>query len=256
MIESKSEASNQNDQIDVALLHQLAKAATQGQWTWWTSNSVRRLSAAGGPDGGVAQAYKIPGENTADIRISEEDMAFIEACNPETIIALLKRIATLEQRATMMSAATLSVHGTMDELGQSEDGGYDMTIGVDGSKISVRGLDRESSRALARGLFGAVRLDITVESAVPGKEDSPEAPPYIDWIVQMLSKVAGMEKLAPDLSRRLGEVIAAEFGRAGKSLQMEQLLDALDRIAELRAFSENVRKATASARATFGHIFG
>lgn len=165
MDERKTAMPNQHDQIDVEQLLRLAEAATRGRWKWWTSNSVRRLTAADGPDGGVAQAYMIPGENTADIRISAEDMAFIEACNPEAIIALLKRLENLEQRARMMPVATLAIQGTLDELGQSEDGGCDMTISVDGRKISVCGLNRESTRALARGLFGTIRMDVTVEES-------------------------------------------------------------------------------------------
>ncbi|WP_176000243.1 hypothetical protein [Burkholderia vietnamiensis] len=169
MTEPKTAMPNQHDQIDAARLLRFAESATRGRWKWWTSNSVRRLTAADGPDGGVAQAYMIPGENTADIRISAEDMAFIEACNPEAIIALLKRLEILEQRVRMLPVSTLAIQGTLDELGQSEDGGYDMTIGVDGRKISVRGLNRESTRTLARGLFGTIRMDVTVaESDLEG----------------------------------------------------------------------------------------
>lgn len=51
--------------------------ATPGPWTWWTSNSVRRLSAQG--DGDVLHGSKHPIDGVVDIVGNEHDKTFIAA---------------------------------------------------------------------------------------------------------------------------------------------------------------------------------
>lgn len=247
-------------QPDTAELRRLAEAATPGPWTWWTSNSIKRLTGRDGADGGVLHAYTLRSEpGTADISIREEDMAFIEACNPATILALLKRLETLEQQSRMMPTATVAVEGTMVELGQSEDGSYDMAVSTGDRKVSVHGFDKESSLLLAQGLFGAVQVAVTLEK--PGDHqdadgtDSRVNSSQLEWIVTMISRMAGVEP-APELERRLRQVIVSELLKVGMSLKLEQLLDAMDRVPELQAFSDKLRKGSSLARETFNLIFG
>jgi len=76
-------------------LKNIALAATRGQWTWWTSNSVRRLTAAGGADGGVLHATSHPADWHADLVISPADMAHIAAASPANILPLIEELAHL-----------------------------------------------------------------------------------------------------------------------------------------------------------------
>ena len=48
---------------------------TKGPWEWWTSNSMKRLSA-NDKDGGVIYPY-VCHDGVADIAIREEDMRLI-----------------------------------------------------------------------------------------------------------------------------------------------------------------------------------
>jgi hypothetical protein len=80
-------------------LEALARAANPGPWEWWTSNSILRLSAADGIDGGVLQAYSRRG--VSDICCSTSDRAFIAAANPAAVLELisLARAALAHQSA-------------------------------------------------------------------------------------------------------------------------------------------------------------
>lgn len=64
--------------INLQELQRLALAATPGRWEWWTSNSHVRLTASGGPDGGVIGAYRASDGHSC-VRIMEEDQKFIAA---------------------------------------------------------------------------------------------------------------------------------------------------------------------------------
>jgi len=72
---------------DLDHLEALARAANPGPWEWWTSNSVLRLSAADGIDGGVLQAYSHRGGS--NICCGMSDRAFIAAANPAAVLALI-----------------------------------------------------------------------------------------------------------------------------------------------------------------------
>lgn len=79
-------------------LRRKAMAATKGQWRWWTSNSMRRLSSdPSGKDGDVAHAY-VAHDGVPDISIRENDMAHIAAAAPPTILALLDALEEAERR--------------------------------------------------------------------------------------------------------------------------------------------------------------
>lgn len=79
--------SNPTELPDLDKLEALARAATPGPWAWWTSNSVLRLSADDGIDGGVLHAYSR--RSHADICCGESDRAFIAAANPAAVLALI-----------------------------------------------------------------------------------------------------------------------------------------------------------------------
>jgi hypothetical protein len=55
---------------------------TPGPWEWWTSNSLKRLSA-GDRDGKVLSAY-VARDGVADVTVAESDMALI-AVAPELL---------------------------------------------------------------------------------------------------------------------------------------------------------------------------
>jgi hypothetical protein len=59
-------------------LRRLLAEATPGPWEWWTSCSWRRLSQAGGPDGGVL-CPMVASDGHPDLSVSEEDRALIVA---------------------------------------------------------------------------------------------------------------------------------------------------------------------------------
>ncbi len=59
--------------IDTNKLREIAERATSGPWEWWTSNCVKRLTAGGGPDGGVLHATMVR-QDYADVACSPADM--------------------------------------------------------------------------------------------------------------------------------------------------------------------------------------
>ena len=87
-------------------LEALARAANPGPWKWWTSNSVLRLSAADGIDGGVLRAHSHRGH--ADICCGESDRAFITAANPAAVLALIALARRAQPEGEATQAAPLS----------------------------------------------------------------------------------------------------------------------------------------------------
>jgi hypothetical protein len=95
-------------------LENLAKAATPGTWSVWTSNSVRRITSDANSthrDGGVLSAVStrdgmpdLHGDNR------DRDLEYIAACSPDRILTLLarvQRLETLEQAAREWRSAWL-----------------------------------------------------------------------------------------------------------------------------------------------------
>lgn len=67
-----------------------AKAATQGEWQWFTSNSHNRLSSLeSGKDGDVISAFKAV-DGMACVNVSKPNMAFIASANPQTVLELIE----------------------------------------------------------------------------------------------------------------------------------------------------------------------
>ncbi|GEM_PF-4341687 len=113
--------------LDLNHLEALARAATPGPWSWWTSNSVLRLTGDDGIDGGVLHAYSHRGH--ADICCGESDRAFMVAANPAAVLALiaLARRAQPEGEAPQAEPAAKvtcpGCHGIGTWIGQHD--GYD-----------------------------------------------------------------------------------------------------------------------------------
>lgn len=95
--------------IDLNKLEALARAATPGPWTWWTSNSVLRLTGADERDGGVLHAYA-RGSYGA-ISCSPANQAFIAATNPAAVLELIA-IARAGQKADAAASANATVPAT------------------------------------------------------------------------------------------------------------------------------------------------
>lgn len=66
---------------------------TPGPWSWWTSNSVKRLTAQRGQDGGVLSAVRCS-DGVADIEVSEADARLIAAA-PELLAVAKTAIGAL-----------------------------------------------------------------------------------------------------------------------------------------------------------------
>ena len=73
--------------LDLDHLEALARAATPGPWSWWTSNSTLRLTGADGRDGGVLYGYARQGDG--DVNCAPNNQAFIAAANPAAVLALI-----------------------------------------------------------------------------------------------------------------------------------------------------------------------
>lgn len=74
---------------------------TKGPWEWWTSNSLKRLSA-GGKDGAVLHAYRCP-DGASDIQVSDADARLI-ASAPELYEALEAMVKTFDMYIQQPSA--------------------------------------------------------------------------------------------------------------------------------------------------------
>ncbi|MBD8654160.1 hypothetical protein IFT68_00785 [Oxalobacteraceae sp. CFBP 13730] len=79
-------------------LEALARAATPGPWSWWTSNSTLRLTGADGRDGGVLYGYARQGDG--DVNCAPNDQAFIAAANPAALLALIALARCAQPYAT------------------------------------------------------------------------------------------------------------------------------------------------------------
>lgn len=80
---------------------------TPGPWSWWTSNSHKRLTAEGKQDGGVLSAVSASGH--ADVRVSEQDARLIAAA-PDLLEALqFVMSATGEQLSTAFEQAQVAI---------------------------------------------------------------------------------------------------------------------------------------------------
>lgn len=95
--------------IDKQKLKALAEATGGVTWSWWTSNSLLRLTTeqAGrhGPDGDAVSAH---GNNVACASPYRE---FIEAASPATVLALVAEIETLHDRAAYWRQRAKSAEG-------------------------------------------------------------------------------------------------------------------------------------------------
>ena len=80
---------------DLEKLEALARAATPGPWSWWTSNSTLRLTGADGRDGGVLYGYARQGGG--DVNCAPNDQAFTASANPAVVLALIA-VARRSQR--------------------------------------------------------------------------------------------------------------------------------------------------------------
>lgn len=83
--------------LDTAKLKQLAEQATRGEWSVWTSNSVRRITTNGKQDGGVLSAITCR-DGMPDLygNNRDNDLAYIAAASPDVVLALLSRLERLE----------------------------------------------------------------------------------------------------------------------------------------------------------------
>lgn len=84
--------------LDLAKIKAAAERATPGKWQWWTSNSWRRLRSEKGHGAtlSVVEPYASRSDGHPDCIVSQEDMDFIEAAQPTTVLALIGRVERLE----------------------------------------------------------------------------------------------------------------------------------------------------------------
>lgn len=80
---------------DHAELRRLAKAATPGEWRVQTGCSWRRIGTDNG-DGDVLRPCTHPHDGWPDIAAPVENLEYIAAANPKTILALLDEIDRLK----------------------------------------------------------------------------------------------------------------------------------------------------------------
>lgn len=81
-------------QTDRPHLRALAERATPGPWELQTSNSWRRIGTAGArfADGDVLAPTTHRGDNHPDLAARQEDLDFIVAADPATVMVLLDEI--------------------------------------------------------------------------------------------------------------------------------------------------------------------
>ncbi|MDT3718483.1 ead/Ea22-like family protein [Pseudomonas oryzihabitans] len=92
--------------ILVRELRERARRATPGPWELQTSNSWRRIGTAGGrfADGDVLAPTTHRGDNHPDLAGRQEDLDFIVAADPTTVLALLDEIDRLQHSLHTASA--------------------------------------------------------------------------------------------------------------------------------------------------------
>jgi hypothetical protein len=89
--------------IEMNKLREIAKRATPGKWEGWTSNSVTRITAGCGVDGGVLHATMARREY-AELACSDADRAHIAAACPAQILALPDQFEALQHEKARLSA--------------------------------------------------------------------------------------------------------------------------------------------------------
>lgn len=121
--------------IDLDELERLAKVATPGPWRWWTSCSFRRLSSdETGSDGDVLHAV-VHRDGVSDIQGSDADREFIAAANPETVLALVKRVRELEKAYQEECMRTSQAEDLLSDALASDLGWEDTEWGPKAAKI-------------------------------------------------------------------------------------------------------------------------
>ena len=90
-------------------LRALAERATPGPWELQTSNSWRRIGTAGGRfvDGDILSPTTHRGDNHPDLAARQEDLDFIVAADPSTVMALLDEIQRLQRELASERAANI-----------------------------------------------------------------------------------------------------------------------------------------------------
>lgn len=81
---------------------------TPGPWSWWTSNSFKRLSSASGKDGDVLCPTVCLSDGHPTLIVSKEDMALIESA-PDLLEALQESVYRLDTLISTGSEVYLDV---------------------------------------------------------------------------------------------------------------------------------------------------
>lgn len=87
--------------MDIEGLKKLAEAATPGPWSVWTSNSWRRISATG--DGDVLHPTKNSFDGHPDLAGPAENLAYIAAANPKTVLALIRELEEARRECGLLN---------------------------------------------------------------------------------------------------------------------------------------------------------
>ncbi len=80
-------------------------AHTPGPWSWWTSNSYRRLTAEGRQDGGVLHASE---SDWPTVVVSEADACLISAA-PDLLEALQGVLRVADRKTDEFDAARAAI---------------------------------------------------------------------------------------------------------------------------------------------------
>ncbi|WP_338544937.1 ead/Ea22-like family protein [Pseudomonas benzopyrenica] len=104
--------------ILVQQLRERASRATPGPWELQASNSWRRIGTAGGrfADGDVLAPTTHRGDNHPDLAARQEDLDFIVAADPATVLALLDELDTAIANHENAVAHMQSVCAERDQL--------------------------------------------------------------------------------------------------------------------------------------------
>lgn len=104
--------------IDLEELKRLAMNATSGKWEWWTSNSEKRITSTelcgNSVDGNVLHAYYRNAH--ADVACSQNDMDYIEAAQPQTVLSLIQTIERQREEITELSKNLTSMKYELNRL--------------------------------------------------------------------------------------------------------------------------------------------
>lgn len=212
---------------DLDRLEALARAATPGPWTWWTSNSVLRLSADDGIDGGVLHAYSR--RSHADICCGESDRAFIAAANPAAVLALiaLARRAKPEGEAPQAELAegdTVKVRPGC-RAGANEDfsGRVGEVVGFNAEGMTGVEVDFPDGSSL---FCTAAQLEVVPAPAAQHAESGAQAGEYCDHqafieIMDAILTPQGMARFNADEDVNLNREFASAIFLAGLAAQSQ-----------------------------------